>query len=287
MTSSIIPFTPEQLEKEFGKYTAAVVNIHTMQTKYADDFKAVAGETVQEKHLSAVSDRIEILAVTIESHKLEIGLLISMGNLMHLPQAAGFESMEEYLIADQRRISTTLINESKRYYQAYVLVKDHGVTKEQIGAASITQVDALTSEVRKVEKQRNEMRDKRAQDEGASEFRRLSEEKKKEVSSKVEEELQEGIKGGIDFVLNSTPETAHQVQAANGLKQDRPAILCTDFKLDPSTGKITYKAECYLEKSQINAFRKGNIRVSYVLADDPARRLTQEELADWIKEALD
>lgn len=289
MSSSLVPFTPEQLEQEFGPVTAAVIDINKLQTdpKYMADFKAAAGETKEEKHLSALTDRIEGLAIAVERHKLAIGFLISMGNLMSLPQAAGYNSMEEYLVNDRRRISMSLINEAKRYYQAYALVKDRGYTQEQIGAATITQVDSVTAEVQKIEKQRKEIRDKRAQMAGASEFRRLPEEKKDEISAEVEEELQEKIVEGIDYILNSTPETAHQIASAAGIKPDRPFILCSNFKLDPSTGKMVWTSECYLEESQINAFRKNNVRSEYILSDDPSKRLTQEALADWIKEALD
>lgn len=288
MSSSLIPFTPEQLEEEFDPLTVAVIDIHKLQTdpRYMAGFEAAPGETREEKHLSALTDRIEGLANAVERHKLAIGFLISMGNMMGLPHAADYESMEEYLVNDRRQISVTLINESKRYYQAWLLVKDRGISKEQIGSASITQVDAVTTEVKKVEKQRNEMRDKRAQSAGASEFRRLPAEKKKEISEEVEEEIQEKILEGVNFVLNSTPETAHQIQAASGAKPDRPFILCYDFRLDPSTGKMTWESECCLEESQINAFRKNNVRNEYVLADEPGKKLTQEALADWIKEAL-
>jgi len=282
---AVVPFNVQQIEKKFGILAADLMSIDSIRKKYPRDYINIPGETPEEKHLSFMHNRIGALADTIDIQKLEIGFLVSMGNLMGLARVADLGSMEEYLLTT-KAISSTLLNESKRYYDAWLAVQEYGFTREQISNASATQIEAIKRESDEIRRQRKEAMENRAQKEGVSEFRKLPQEKKEVIAKLVEEECGEKIREGVNFILNTEPEAAHQVVSANGGKPNRPFILCVDVRLDASTGRLSGKFECYIENDQITPFKKNNTTWAFVLADGSQEKLSPEELGNWIAEAL-
>lgn len=282
---SLVPFSDDEIVQEFGELAGNLTSIDSTKQSYPSDFEQSDGSTDEERYLWLYTGRIKALATFIETSRLEIGLLIFVGNLKGIYLPSGENSMEDYL-ESHRGVSRELINQSKSSYTVWIKVRGRGIPKERIQSASHTQIEAIKDLASDVEGQKKKIKEELAREEGGKSFNELPKEKKSGVAERVELICGEAIRKGTESILDLPPEEVRRISASGGKRPDKPLIIIPVSAYDPSCGQLSFKGgTVLLSEEHVTAIKRGHVTYKFKIEGEPDL-LTESELGAWIEEAL-
>lgn len=228
-------------------------------------------ETIREKQAQLLQERVLFLAKKIEDHSLELGAFLLEAPKLGLHLVMGYTSIYSWLF-DGLGISREVLTLASDRYKGWRYIKPYGFSPDDVRKLGREKLQRLADITRDTDRQKRIIAERLHDEEPSL--------KEQERIAEADQEFYSQMRSEIDHILTMRPEDLLEERATTGGEAIRPDFTLSNWRYDPSTGRMTAQVRADLEIGHLLALQRGQLRV--LIQEPTGEKVSLQEFAQLL-----